>query len=331
MARVPTLSALRRRFNQLAAAVGEAREQARNAHMGTQALQSELARMRELQEALTEQVQHVSRALTLLDEQQSAEQRVAQTFRSDVIHGLRRVHAEEAWHRRRLRDVRDSADYDRAFSDPEPLISVLIPTYERLDTLRSRAIPSVLAQEYRNFEIVVVGDAAPYGADEILAGFGDAPIRYVNLAARGPYPPDARRRWLVAGTTPYNEAMHLARGAWIAPFADDDAMRPHHLRVLLERARTDRLEFVYGLLMSHPSGDAIGSFPPRLGDIGLQGALLHGGLAFFELELADADFDIPGDWACIERMLRAGVRVGMVQDVLVDYFPGMKATGSDPP
>jgi hypothetical protein len=66
----------------------------------------------------------------------------------------------------------------------------------------------------------------------------------------------------------------------------------------------------------------------RLGDIGLQAALLHGHLSFFELELADADFDVPGDWARIERMLSAGVRVGMIDDVLAEYWPSTK--GWDP-
>jgi hypothetical protein len=251
-------------------------------------------------------------------------------FRADVISALKHIHAEEAWHRRRLRELRETPEYAAAFTDPEPLISVLIPTYERLGTLRERAIPSILSQEYRNFEIVIVGDNAPYGAAEVLDGFERAPIRYENLTAQVRYPDDVRRRWLVAGTPPFNEAMHLARGAWMAPFADDDAMLPRHMRVLLERAQADRLEFVYGRLRYATSGETIGSFPPRLGDIGLQGALLHGVLSVFELELADADFDVPNDWARIERMLRAGVRVGMVDEVVVEYFPGLKASDPSP-
>lgn len=328
MGRPPTISAVRRRFSELAAAIGQARELARAAHTETQALRQDLARVSEAQTRLEVQVHTIVAALTALDERQRADQPLAEEFRSDVIRGLRRVHAEEAWHRRRLRELRETEDYARAFTDSEPLISVLIPTYDRLDLLRERSIPSILAQEYRNFEIVIVGDDAPYGADEVLEGFDGAPIRYVNLTTQGQYPDARRRRWLVAGNTPFNEAMHLARGAWMTPFADDDAMRPHHMRVLLERARRDRLEFVYGGLMEHPSGNVLGSFPPRLGDIGLQAALLHGHLSLFELELADADFDIPSDWARIERMLRAGVRVAMIDDIVADYFPSMR--GWDP-
>jgi glycosyltransferase involved in cell wall biosynthesis len=248
-------------------------------------------------------------------------------FRTDVIQGLRRVHGEEAWHRRRLREVRHSPEYERAFADPEPLISVLIPTYEHLDLLRARAIPSILAQEYRNFEIVIVGDHAQFGLEEIVAGFGDAPIRFSNLTVRGPYPEDTRRRWLVAGTSPFNEAMYLARGAWMAPFADDDTMRPHQLRALLEHARRHRLEFVYGKLHMHHTNTDLGRFPPRSSDIGLQASLLHGQLSFFELELADADFGVPNDWGRVDRLLRAGVRVGMLDEVVGDYYPSFSGEG----
>jgi hypothetical protein len=330
--------------------VGQGRELSREAATGIRGLREELARVSSGQEQLAGELARLSGSVAALEdlartgagqEQLAAElARLSASlaaladqqpaFRADVINALRHIHADEAHHRRRLRELRETPEYAAAFSDAEPLISVLIPTYERLATLRERAIPSILAQEYRNFEIVIVGDNAPYGAAEVLEGFERAPIRYENLTARGRYPDDPRRRWLVAGTPPFNEAMHLARGAWMAPFADDDAMRPRHMRVLLERAQTDRLEFVYGQFLYAPSGEAIGTFPPKLGEIGLQAALLHEALSLFELELSDADFNIPNDWGRIERMLRAGVRVGMVDEVLADHFPGLKGLGWSP-
>ena len=245
-------------------------------------------------------------------------------FRGDVMSGMRRIHANEGWHRRRLRELRTTIDYERAYSDRDPLISVIIPTYNRLDLLRSRAIPSILAQEYPNFEIVIVGDNSSYGATEVTAGFEGAPISFFNLSMRGPYYEDSHKGWLSAGTPPFNEALARARGAWIAPFADDDEMRPCHLRVLLEAALERRLEFVYGRCYQHDeiNGDRfLGEFPPKQGQIVLQAALLHSHLKLFELELADSDFGIPNDWGAVERMTRAGVRIGMIEDVLTDYYP----------
>lgn len=326
------LASYRRRFNEVAAAVGQGRELARSAADDARALRAEVAAVSSRQAALEARIAEVADCVSSLVGSTQEQGELDRSFRSDVIVGLRRIHAEEGWHRRRLRELRGTPEYERAFTDPDPLISVLIPTYDRLDLLRSRTIPSILAQEHRNLEIVIVGDDAPYGLAEIIEGFEGAPIRFLNLPMRGPYPEIAAKRWLVAGTPPFNEAMTLARGSWMAPFADDDEMRPYHLRTLLRAARERGLEFVYGRLQMHLAdrGDAVlGSFPPKFADIGLQAALLHSHLSLFELELADADFSIPNDWARIERMLRAGVRVGMVDEVVADYFPGLRGTSDD--
>ena len=40
----------------------------------------------------------------------------------------------------------------------DPLVSVYVPTYNRADLLMERAVGSILAQTYRNFELIVVGD-----------------------------------------------------------------------------------------------------------------------------------------------------------------------------
>jgi hypothetical protein len=329
------LATARRRFNELSATVGQARELARIAADRAEALRQQLVAETQRREeteaqldgqlrAMAAQLERIGGELDTLRASGHEREGLQSRFRSDVITGLRHIHADEAQQRRRLRELRRTEEYERAFTDPDPLVSVLIPTYSRLEELRSRAIPSILAQDHRNLEIIIVGDRTTYGVAEIVAGFERAPIRFSNLPLRGPYPEETRRRWLVAGAPPFNEAMAMAKGRWVAPFADDDAMRPQHIRTLLAAARRDRLEFVYGLVQQHFEGDdrVLGSFPPRFADIGLQAALLHGGLSIFELELADAEFDVPNDWARIERMMRAGVRIGMVEEVLADYFPG---------
>jgi hypothetical protein len=321
------VSALRGRFNHLAAAVGEARELSRQAALTAQALRGDLVSLAQAQTQLALALDQLAVAAERIEAVQAAEAEIAGRWRGEVLQGLRRVHADEAWHRRRLREVRQTAEYELAYTEPEPLVSVIIATYNRLDVLRARALPSILAQEYRNFEIVIVGDQAPYGLAEISEGFGDAPIRFANLPMRGPYPDETEQLWMVAGVPPFNEAMHLARGSWVAGFSDDDAMRPNHLKVLLEGARERRLELVYGRLQDHYLGTSLGTFPPRVGQLGLQAALVHGQLGFYELELSDADFRMPSDWGRIDRMLRTGVRFGMVNDIVADYYPSLRGLG----
>ena len=150
--------------------------------------------------------------------------------------------------RERLAELRRSAAYEAAFDRDAPLVSVVIPTYDRGELLVERAVPSVLAQTYENVEIVVVGDAAPESTGEWLRDLNDPRITYRNLTLRGPYPEDARDRWHVAGVPARNAAVALARGEWIAPLDDDDAFHPDHVRQLLDLARQEHCEVAYGLM-----------------------------------------------------------------------------------
>lgn len=243
---------------------------------------------------------------------------------------LRTLHDEEASNRVRLHELRRSEDYRRAYEDPDPLVSVLMPTYNRPDMLLERSIPSVLAQSHRNFEVVVVGDASPDAVGAALASLGDPRIRYVNTPVRGPYSPIAEHAWMTVGTPPFNRAMAEARGSWLAPLDDDDSFTPDHIELLLADARERRLELVYGLLRcNYPDGsqDFIGEFPPQTeftelrSSFGLQAALVHSGLRFMQMHLTDPLFGLANDVALSRRMIRAGVLIGMLDKVVSDYYP----------
>src|SRR5262249_43486308 len=62
-----------------------------------------------------------------------------------------------------------------------PLVSVVIPTYQRPETLR-RAVDSALGQSYSNIEVLVVGDACP-NVDEVIGPILDPRLRHANLAS----------------------------------------------------------------------------------------------------------------------------------------------------
>ena len=121
-----------------------------------------------------------------------------------------------------------------------PLVSVVIPTFNRPDLLE-RAVRSVLAQTMVNLEILVVNDAgAP--VEDLLYRLdnGGGRIVSIRLAKNG-------GRGAVR-----NAALKIARGKYIAYLDDDDYYYPEHLEVLsgfLERsgekvAYTDSLNAV---------------------------------------------------------------------------------------
>lgn len=244
----------------------------------------------------------------------------------------RHIFDEEPANRRRLHALRASEEYELAFTEDEPLVSFIIPTYNSYATLRDVALPSILGQTYENLEVVVVGDAAPPETAKAIEEVGDPRVRYYNRTIRGPYPNDPSRRWYVVGTLPYDEALWQTKGRWIGGLGDDDAVRPDHTEKLLAAARANRWEHVYGRQqVNFGEGDpmTIGKFPPELGHWGLQAALFHGGLDFIAMELSDSIYQEPNDWSICRRQVRAGVQFGMIDDVVVDKHETRRASAED--
>lgn len=281
-----------------------------------------IAALRQDIEALKADVQNVGRAVTTLNSS------VAR-----IVEALQLIYDEEPSNRRRLYELRKNAEYELAYTEPEPLVSVVIPTYDRHETLSARAIPSALGQTYRNIEVIVVGEGATPEVTEAVRRFDDKRVQYWNLNRRGPYPSDVYLAWLASGTAAFNEAIRVASGRWIAPLDDDDAFRPRHVETLMEAARAERWEAAMGLQEVHPPdgrpGYVIGEFPPRLSQFNLQATLYHAGLRFMELELATTVFEEPNDWNLCRRWLRAGVRMGLVQATTVDIYPSWRWDGAD--
>jgi glycosyltransferase involved in cell wall biosynthesis len=263
------------------------------------------------------------------DDLRTEHQRLTETIRaahSELSAIGQLVLDDERAVRQALAAARSTPEYESAFLENDPLVTVCIPTYTNYEALLDRSIPSVLTQDYANIEVVVVGDCAPPEAIAAISRLNDPRVRFENLSVRGPYPEDPRRRWLVAGTEPLNRAFALARGSWIAINNDDDALRPNHVSTLLELAQRSRNEVVYGRLRQHaPDGstELYGQFPPASHGFGWQLALQHRAMTLFEFKLSAALFDQPGDWDRARRMLRAGVRFAMTEAIVCDYYPGM--------
>jgi glycosyltransferase involved in cell wall biosynthesis len=237
---------------------------------------------------------------------------------------LRALAAEESSNRRRLRELRAEPDYELAWSEPHPLVTVTVATHNRPHLLSSRSLPSILAQSYGELEVIVVGDHADSSTEGAVRDLGDERVTFRNLSHRVHISDDPERHRLVGATMARNEATRLARGRWIVEFDDDDAMRCDCIERLIERTLDDHPEAVYGrALLRVEEGPLfeIGSFPPELGQFTWAAGMYHSGLRFLQRELFAADLGVPGDWFLAERMLRAGVRFGMVDAVLCDIYP----------
>ncbi len=100
-----------------------------------------------------------------------------------------------------------------------PLVSVVIPTYNRADLL-PKAIESVLQQTYTNIEIIVVDDGSTDGTMDVLRPYAGS-IRTIHANHTGTS--NAR-----------NLGMKASRGDYICFLDSDDSYYPHKIEIQVE-------------------------------------------------------------------------------------------------
>ena len=92
---------------------------------------------------------------------------------------------------------------------PTPLVSIVVPTYERADHLRS-LVDAVLGQVHAPpYEVIVVDDGSEDGTEAVAATIADRRVRFLHQPNRGPGP--AR-----------NAGAAVAQGDWLVFIDDDD-------------------------------------------------------------------------------------------------------------
>ncbi len=225
------------------------------------------------------------------------------------------------WQRRRY-----GGDYSEI---RDPLISLVIATYSRGKILSERTIPCILNQTYQNFEIVIVGDHCIDDTKDRIAQIGDPRIVFYDLPKRGCYPADPKNRWFVQGVVPRNKGLELAKGKWLCWISDDDVLLPNHFESLLRFAQKGDYEFVSAAYEYEKNGkryiqDA-SEFTPRIG--GMQTWMYRSYLKLFTWNIHSwrKSWNRPCDYDLQERMFRAGVRMGFV-DELVAFVPPVEGT-----
>ncbi len=250
--------------------------------------------------------------------------------RREVREILLALAAAEGPNRKRLEDVRAAPGWAQGWDEADPLVSITVTTTGR-DELFTRTLPSLLAQDHSNIEVIVACDGCHAEVADRLDALRDERLSHFSAGLRQPLFDDPREHWLSAATRARNQATARATGSWIVEFDDDDALRAEAIETLLETAREHRAEAAYGRAERHgiqTGPKRIGSFPPREGRFTWAAGIYRSELRFFGREHVASDLGIPGDWWLTERMLRAGVRFAMTEAVVCDIHPAGPSGGA---
>ncbi len=122
-----------------------------------------------------------------------------------------------------------------------PAVSIILPTYNRGDVI-GRAIASIRAQQFSDWELLVIDDGSTDGTAGQIEALGDPRIRVLRQDNQGVY---AAR----------NAGLAASRGRWLTFMDSDDAWLPHFLALTT------------AFLAAHPDADWVTTeFIEDLGD-----------------------------------------------------------------
>lgn len=145
----------------------------------------------------------------------------------------------------------------------QPLVSIVIPTYKRPDTL-DRAIKSVLNQTYQNIEVIVVDDNNPDTEGRTLT------IEKMKEFEDNPQVHYIQHEHNKNGSAARNTGARSSKGEYVAFLDDDDEYTPKRIESLLKRF--SELPAEYGVCYSRyisrmPNGKDVISKENREGDL----------------------------------------------------------------
>lgn len=205
-----------------------------------------------------------------------------------------------------------------------PKVSVITSTYHRPELLK-RAIESVQAQTFTDWEMIIVNDDPDIETKSMVEAFGDKRLTYIAMGGK-----------FGCDTRPKNHGIQSSVGEYIAFLDDDSCYRPDHLQALVVALEANKdVDVVYGdrWIFDQENSVSIGifhEFDPflmmRRNYIDTSDVLCRKS-AIVEVGGFDERYKKYVDWNLWVRMMKAGYKFKRVPLVLTDYhvYPHSKS------
>jgi len=201
----------------------------------------------------------------------------------------------------------------------KPLISIIMPTFNRSKILSKIGIPSVLNQSYKNFELIIVSDGSTDNTSDVVKSFKDKRIKFFQIKRSKRYPSNLDNHWACHSVVPTNFGLKKIKGHWISHIDDDDVWTVDHLEKLLNFAIKNKFEFVSSSHIEIRYKKKIlknySQYKPPIG--AHQTWLYTSNLSFFERNINcwRRSWNRIHDVDVQDRMIKVGLNFGYIEDV----------------
>lgn len=128
-----------------------------------------------------------------------------------------------------------------------PTVSAILPTYNRADSF-TRAVNSILAQTFTDFELILIDDASTDNTQEMASQLDDSRIKYIRH--------DINK----GGSAARNSGLKMASGKYIAFLDDDDLWIEKKLEIQVKKFEEvkDNVGLIYsGAEVFEPDGKTV--------------------------------------------------------------------------
>jgi len=209
--------------------------------------------------------------------------------------------------------ISKSPEYKEVFIKQNPLVSIIITTYNGLNDLLQSSLKSCLNQTYQNTQIIVIADHSTDKTDQIIKKIKNPRLIYKNLPTRTIYPGKTRRDiWLIAGTVPHNEGLKIATGDFITYCDQDDIFTPDRIEKLVKFSQEKEVDLIH-----HPfyigKPDKIkskyNSEECYLGKITTSAMFHHSWFKKIPVDINCWKLDEPGDWNKFKKFKEIGAKI----------------------
>lgn len=112
------------------------------------------------------------------------------------------------------------------------LVSIIMPSYNT-DKFIAASIKSILAQTYKNWELIIVDDCSTDNTDTVVTSFNDDRIKYFKNKKNS------------GAAISRNRALRKATGRWIAFLDSDDIWHPKKLEKQIAFMKKNDYHFSY--------------------------------------------------------------------------------------